>query len=195
MRRVVVAVILVLGGSAPTAAGQVAPPKLDAKAEGERVYKQRCARCHEGTMPRMPSRDALRQYTPEAIDTSLSSFAMRRQGSALSAAERRAVAEFLSGRPSGSYRAPLDVIAKRAYCNAGAPGGQDFLTGPVWNGWGADLQNTRFQSAEAAGLSRGNSARTKLYGLRLSSRSRSASEITSYGGHTRSPSSPATRSS
>jgi len=155
MRRVVIAVILVLAGSPVSAAAQVAP-------EGERVYKQHCARCHEGTMPRMPSRDALRKYTPESIDMSLSSFLMRRQGSALSAAERRAVAEFLSGRPSGSYRAPLEVIAKRAYCSTVAASGRDALAEPAWNGWGANLQNTRFQSANAGGLSAPDVPRLRL---------------------------------
>ena len=85
------------------AAGQGQSPN------GEAVYKQHCAGCHEGTMPRMPSRETLKSVTPEAIETELSSFFMRRQGAALSAAERRAVAEFLSGRPAGSYRDPLDM--------------------------------------------------------------------------------------
>jgi polyvinyl alcohol dehydrogenase (cytochrome) len=155
MRRIVVAVILGLAVSPVGAAAQVA-------SRGEQVYKQHCARCHQGVMPRMPSRDALRKYTPEAIDTSLSSFAMRRQASALSAAERRAVAEFLSGRPAGSYRAPLDVIAKTAYCTAGVREGRDALEEPVWNGWGGDLQNTRFQSAKAAGLSRADVPRLRI---------------------------------
>ena len=56
---------------------------------GEAVYKQHCASCHEGTMPRMPSRATLKSVTPEAIETALSSFLMRRQGASLSPAERR----------------------------------------------------------------------------------------------------------
>ena len=75
--------------------------------------------CHEGSLPRAPNREALRAMAPEAIDTALSSFSMRRQGAALSSAERRAVAAFLSGRPAGSYRAPLEMIGKDAYCAAG----------------------------------------------------------------------------
>ena len=58
---------------------------------GEAVYRQHCAACHDGSMPRMPSREALRGFTPEHIETALSSFTMRRQGAALSPAERRAV--------------------------------------------------------------------------------------------------------
>jgi polyvinyl alcohol dehydrogenase (cytochrome) len=125
---------------------------------GEAVYRQYCTGCHEGTMPRMPSREALRAVTPEHIETALASFSMRRQGAALSPAERRAVAEFLTGQAAGSYRAPLDVIPKSAYCSvsgsgrAGQPFQGDPLAGPAWNGWGADLRNTRFQSVAAAGV-------------------------------------------
>ena len=107
MRSVVAAVAFMLCVPARATAQSPAP-------NGEAVYRQHCARCHEGTMPRMPSREALKAVTPEHIDTALSSFSMRREGAALSPAERRAVAEFLTGRPAGSYRAPLDAIAEIA---------------------------------------------------------------------------------
>src|SRR5438477_10878396 len=114
---------------------------------GEAVYRQHCAGCHNGTLPRMPSRDALKTLTPEHVETALSSFSMRRQGASLSLAERRAVAEYVTGRTAGSYRAPLDVIPKSAYC-AGTPAG-DPLAGATWNGFGGDSRNTRFQPAAA----------------------------------------------
>src|SRR6058998_656141 len=101
--RSIVAVLCSLLATPAIAAGQGQTPS------GEAVYKQHCASCHEGTMPRMPSRATLKSVTPEAIETALSSFLMRRQGASLSPAERRAVAEFLSGRPPGSYRDPLDM--------------------------------------------------------------------------------------
>ena len=118
---------------------------------GEAVYKQSCAACHEGNLPRMPNRAALRELTPEHVETALSSFSMRRQGANLSPAERRAVAEFVTGRPSGSYRAPLEIIPKSAYCAAGVSGAAAPLAGASWNGWGVDARNTRFQPASAAG--------------------------------------------
>ena len=96
-----------------------AAPALAQAPSGEAVYKQNCAACHEGNLPRMPDRAALRELTPEHVETALSSFSMRRQGANLSPAERRAVAEFVTGRPGGSYRAPLEVIPKSAYCSAG----------------------------------------------------------------------------
>src|SRR5262245_26012371 len=102
---------------------------------GEEVYRQHCAGCHEGSMPRMPKRDALRTLTPEHVETALASFSMRRQAASLTPAERRAVAEFVTGRTVGSYRAPLEVIPKSAYCAAGS-GGRNPLAGAAWNGWG-----------------------------------------------------------
>ena len=95
MRRLIALALFAFGVSG-VAAAQPAP-------NGEAVYKQRCAGCHEGTLPRMPSREALRGFSPEAVDTALSSFSMRRQGAMLSPAERRAVAAFVTGRAPGSY--------------------------------------------------------------------------------------------
>jgi polyvinyl alcohol dehydrogenase (cytochrome) len=142
----------------------IAPAIAQAQSpNGEAVYTQHCASCHEGTLPRMPTREALRGYTPEAVETALSSFTMRRQGAALSGAERRAVAEYVTGRPAGSYRAPLDVIPKGAYCTpAGTAVSDDPLAGPAWNGWGPDLRGTRFQPAAAAGLTASDVPRLKL---------------------------------
>src|SRR5436190_12387212 len=129
----------------------VALPAAAQTPNGEAVYRQHCAGCHNGSMPRMPNRDALKTLTPEHVETALNSFSMRRQGASLSLAERRAVAEYVTGRPAGSYRAPLDIIPKTAYC-AAATSGADPLAGVAWNGFGGDTRNTRFQPAAAAGM-------------------------------------------
>src|SRR3982751_2234995 len=128
----------------------IALPAAAQTPNGEAVYRQHCAGCHNGTMPRMPSRDALKTLTPEHVETALSSFTMRRQGASLRLAERRAVAEFVTSRPAGSYRAPLEIIPKSAYCTAPAPAAE---SGPAWNGFNGNTLNTRFQPAAAAGLS------------------------------------------
>ena len=139
-----------------------AAPAFAQAPSGEAVYKQNCAACHEGSLPRMPNRAALRELTPEHVETALSSFSMRRQGASLSPAQRRAVAEYVTGRPAGAYRAPLDVIPKSAYCAANVSGASTPLAGASWNGWGIDSRNTRFQSAAAAGLTAADVPKLKL---------------------------------
>jgi polyvinyl alcohol dehydrogenase (cytochrome) len=156
------------------AAAQQAP-------NGEAVYTLRCASCHDGSLPRMPSREALRGFTPEAVETALSSFSMRRQGASLSPAERRAVAAFVTGRAPGSYKAPLDTIAKTAFCSA-ASAPKDPLAGASWNGWGGDLRNTRFQSAAAAGLTAADVPKLRVkWAFGLPGVSASGSQVTVVG--------------
>src|SRR5215471_7127695 len=113
MRAVLVAASVVL---LPIVAAAQAP-------NGEAIYRQHCAGCHNGSMPRMPNRDALKTLTPEHVETALSSFSMRRQGSSLTLAERRAVAEYVTGSVAGSYRPPLEVIPKSAYCASASASG------------------------------------------------------------------------
>jgi polyvinyl alcohol dehydrogenase (cytochrome) len=148
-------------------------------ANGEAVYQQHCAGCHNGTMPRMPNRDALKTLTPEHVETALSSFTMRRQGAALTPAERRAVAEYVTGREAGSYRAPLDVIPKSAWCTA-SPAAPE--SGASWNGFGGDTRNTRFAPAATAGLSPAAVPRLKLkWAFGIPGVSASGSQVTVAG--------------
>ncbi len=163
---------LVLPG---VAAAQPASPS------GAAVYKQSCAGCHETAIPRMPNRAALGKMSPEHIESELAAFSMRRQGAKLSPAERRAVAEFLTGRPAGSYRAPIALIPKSAYCTATSTGGDPF-SGASWNGWGINLQNTRHQSAAAAGLTAADVPRLKLkWSFGFAGASASGSQVTVIG--------------
>ena len=111
---------------------------------------------------------------------------MRRQGAALSSAERRAVSAFLAGRPAGSYRAPLEMIGKEAYCAAGAPAAgaapRDPLAGAAWNGWGIDARNSRSQTAAAAGISAADVPKLKLkWAFGIPGVSASGSQVTVVG--------------
>ena len=171
MTRPVAAAFIVL--FAPVIASAQAP-------NGETVYRQHCAGCHNGTLPRMPSRDALKTLTPEHVETALSSFTMRRQGAELSLAERRAVAEYVTGRSAGTYRAPLDMIPKSAHCRA--TNVSDPLAPAVWNGFGGNLQNTRFQQSAAAGISPTAVPRLKLkWAFGIPGVSASGSQVTVAG--------------
>jgi len=82
---------------------------------------------------------------------------MRPQGSRLSGAERRAVAEFITGKAIAG-----DVSgALTGRCSTPAPL-QDFAKTPQWTGWSPSTTNTRFQPAEGAGLTPADLQRLKL---------------------------------
>jgi len=71
----------------------------------------------------------------EAIVVSLETGSMKTQGAALSASERRTVAGFLS-----SVNAAVESRAGLCAESTPKPSGS-----AIWNGWGVDLANTRFQ--------------------------------------------------
>src|SRR5579864_7463186 len=117
------------------------------------LYGKWCAVCHEANIEsRAPGRDVLAQMTPEQILAALETgpMAPQAQGAMISRAERRALAEYLSGKPFGS--APANPIPQSAYCAASADPFQNSMSGPMWNGWGVTTNNTRFQPAADAGL-------------------------------------------
>src|SRR5262249_49906299 len=122
--------------------------------DGATLYRANCASCHEaGGESRAPGRESLRQMAPEQILAALERGIMSRQGAERTPEERRAIAEFLSGKLVGS--APIDVISRSAFCRTNNTF-QNVLTGPSWNGWGITPTNTRFQPAESAGMSGGD---------------------------------------
>src|SRR5207302_1626741 len=128
--------------------------------DGATLYKANCASCHEaGGESRAPGRESLKQMSPEQILAALERGIMSRQGAERTLEERRAIAEFLTGKVLGA--APLDAISSTAFCK-GASTFQNVLTGPSWNGWGVTVTNTRFQPAESAGISSGDVPRLKL---------------------------------
>src|SRR5512141_1950550 len=102
---------------------------------GPAIYQKNCALCHEQSKAtRAPDRDTMKQRSPEAILASLVSGSMATQGGGLSEAEKRAVAEYLSGKAFGAVPAPVES----GMCpNAGAPLG-DPAKSPAWTGWGGD---------------------------------------------------------
>ncbi len=126
--------------------------------DGAAIFARDCASCHDGaTGSRAPSPDVLKRRSPEAILSALTAGGMRPQGGRLSGSERRAVAEYLSGRALGS-----DITgATIGRCTASPP-----LTAPAsspaWNGWSPSVTNTRFQSAQQAGLSAGQVPKLSL---------------------------------
>jgi polyvinyl alcohol dehydrogenase (cytochrome) len=142
--------------------------------DGETLYSQHCAICHEHPTPenKAPPREALATLGPDAIFASLTEGNMRIQGQPLSPAERAAVAERVAGRPL-TVATTGPVSAPTGQC---ADGPLDLRNATsVWNGWGPDVRNTRFQP-DAAGITAANVAKLELkwaFGVPNATQSRS----------------------
>jgi polyvinyl alcohol dehydrogenase (cytochrome) len=154
-------------------AQQAPPPPLIgpmARIAAQGVFNKNCASCHlnvkssaEETAPTgrsAPSTDTLGQMTPEAIYAALTTGVMAQQARALTNDEKRIVAEFFGGRPLGSAEAG-DAKNMPNHCSANTAMGNP-SAGPSWNGWGNDLENSRFQPAPGANLSPDQLSRLKL---------------------------------
>jgi len=135
----------------------VLPQSGFAQIDGAAIYRGHCAACHDNSaVTRAPSPETLRALSVESALRSLESGTMKQQGSSLSDLERRAVAEFLTGKKIGQEAAPSTVgmCADRKDLFS--------LSGAAWNGWGADLSNSRFQPPSQAGLTPSQVPRLRL---------------------------------
>lgn len=121
--------------------------------DGSLFFHAHCATCHRlGSSTRAPWVEVLRQLSRSEILESLEKGKMQAQGTLLTAEQRAAVAEYL-GKPDG----PEERIS--GFCD---PSDRPFKIVAGWNGWGVDQGNSRFQPAEAAGLTRLDVPRLKL---------------------------------
>jgi polyvinyl alcohol dehydrogenase (cytochrome) len=125
--------------------------------DGAALFQKSCAACHDAGANRAPRTEAIKQLSPEAVYTALTSGSMAGMGAALSAGEIRAIATSLTGKAFGASTMPQSV-----YCGGTPPALRNPLSGAYWNGWGADTANHRAQTAERAGLREADVARLKL---------------------------------
>ncbi|MDE0841114.1 MAG: c-type cytochrome, partial [Porticoccaceae bacterium] len=66
--------------------------------EGEKLYQQRCAACHDGPVARAPHKIMFPMQGPEYILSALNDGIMQAQASGLSEQQKIALAEHLGGR-------------------------------------------------------------------------------------------------
>jgi polyvinyl alcohol dehydrogenase (cytochrome) len=137
----------------------LAQPASAQQPDGEAVFKESCATCHSESAAdaRAPKLESLRLQAPESVVQALTSGVMRSQASRLNPSEIRAVAEFVTAKKLSADA--VDTSAGR--CSTQAPM-SNVEQAPKWNGWGADLFNTRFQTASQAGLAMADVPRLKL---------------------------------
>jgi polyvinyl alcohol dehydrogenase (cytochrome) len=149
-RRVRDGIALVLGFALLGVATHVWAAAPVVGANGAKVYEQRCAQCHNGQVARAPKFEFLKVRSPESIVDSLENGVMKFIGLAMSDPDRKAVAEFIAGRPLTGEDVLKDTTSNLCPQAPGefAPSEKD----PQWNGWGVTLDNARFQPFEHAGL-------------------------------------------
>ncbi|RMF99324.1 MAG: dehydrogenase [Gammaproteobacteria bacterium] len=161
MRRVALGILpaLLLLALAGCSQDESPPPATGSTAArqphpGERPYLEHCASCHEGGVYKAPHRMFLAMMAPDAILASLDGL-MATQAAALSADEKRAVAEYLAGRPlsAGPPPEPAPACDDRDL---------DMRQPPAQRGWGIDLANTRFQPLDSGGLDLARASRLEL---------------------------------
>lgn len=128
--------------------------------DGPTLYKQLCASCHDTGLERAPNRDALRAMSPERVLSALESGVMLSMAAGRTGVERRAIAEFVTGKSFA--RAPSTTPSPRAMCRATEGGFANPLAGPLWNGWGVTTANTRYQGGSMAGFTAADVPRLKL---------------------------------
>jgi polyvinyl alcohol dehydrogenase (cytochrome) len=111
------------------------------------LFQKHCASCHEsaaGAQGRIPQVAVLKTMTPAAIQKTLESGVMKAQAAPLSGDERLKIASLLG--------TAVTVERKREEIANPCPAGNAQKQGPAWASWGGGLANTRFQTAEVAGL-------------------------------------------
>lgn len=130
------------------------------KFDGDAVYKQHCASCHDGGAARAPTFETLQKMEPVAVVRALETGVMRVIGTfTLSGPQRVAVAEYVTGKPYDANWQPS--VTNR--CGPSTwPQAADPFAAPHWNGWGVDPQNSRFQPAAMAKLDKAGVASLEL---------------------------------
>ena len=137
----------------------VAVAARGAAPDGRALYNKYCAGCHDSGAGRAPATSALRNFSPERILLAMESGPMMIMGQRRTDPERRAISEFVAGKPLG--HAPSSALPHAAYCKDNKPFASP-LASAHWVGWGGDLSNRRFQPGVQAGIEAADVPRLRL---------------------------------
>jgi polyvinyl alcohol dehydrogenase (cytochrome) len=112
--------------------------------DGAAIFANKCAVCHRpDSGSKAPLPDGLRQMSRQSILAALETGKMKWEGAWLTKAQRNAVADYL-GSPALSAAVKMSGVCPRDLDPPPDP--------PIWNGWGVNSHNTRFQPERAAAL-------------------------------------------
>jgi polyvinyl alcohol dehydrogenase (cytochrome) len=110
---------------------------------GRDLFDENCAMCHDGGVPKAPSRVWLEMMAPDAILASMNGGIMTKQASGLQPAQRTQIAEYLTRISLADYQPPKPPSrCPSPQLAGGSP--------PARVGWGHD--NSRFIPADVAKL-------------------------------------------
>lgn len=121
---------------------------------GAALYKDHCAHCHNGTVPKAPHFIWLEMMTPATMLKTLNEGIMKREAEALSQEERRAVVEYVTRAP-----ADTNTVVSLPVCSDGVDG-FDSASPPAKVGWGHDT--ARYTDAATGGVDADDAAKLKL---------------------------------
>ncbi len=155
----IASIVLVLASSIPARAQSKSPIP---KAPGQEVFEKTCANCHTGAnrADRAPDLNALMLLNPETVLAAVTTGDMAVPAQKLTDEEKRAIAEYLGGRPlDPSNAGSAETMPNRC---AGSPEFAAAPTSASWNGWGINHENTRYADAKLAGLTANEVPRLKL---------------------------------
>ena len=134
------AIIIPFGGRATLARDSELRQSVSPDPAAAQLYQQKCAMCHDHPQDRIPPLFLIKRRSAEDVIQTLTSGVMKQQAAGISAEQIRALAIFLTGKQPG---APVPRVEEANLCKTNS--GPLTLSGPQWNGWGRDLDNSRYQ--------------------------------------------------
>jgi polyvinyl alcohol dehydrogenase (cytochrome) len=145
-----------LPAQAPTAADDPVHPQ--GTNLGIYTFSARCSNCHDTHKDNAPDRHSLSGSTAEDIFASITTGGMKQYAADLTDLQRRVLSVYVAGRPFGSSPAG-DASNMPNHCAAASKASLAQQPGE-WNGWGIDLDNSRFQ--QTTSINAENVSRLKL---------------------------------
>lgn len=131
--------------------------------QGEQVFNTSCAGCHDTPeLTRAIPKAAMEAMNSNDIFVSLERGPMSFQGMLIQREQRIAVAEYLGKGKIALEEVDRKLLPPTGYCSDKAQPLRFQERDSGWNGWGADLENSRSRSAAAAGITADNVAGLKL---------------------------------
>jgi polyvinyl alcohol dehydrogenase (cytochrome) len=135
--------------SGPAIAQNPAP-----EGEGAKLFAAHCASCHAPFNPvRAPWPQTLQLMSEQTILRALETGKMQAQGSTMTHEERFVLATYL-GRKGPEQTGKMNACPANQSASA--------ASAALWNGWGVDLENSRFQPDAAAGLAKSDVSRLRV---------------------------------